>query len=129
MDGTALTVTFDEALDEASVPAPGDFHVTVGTARRNVAAGGVAIDGAAVTLTLASAVLHGDTVKVRYTKPAANPLQDAAGNDVETFADQSVTNNTGGRHHAPRPEIRRCDGKHQHFHLSNRLRRGAALGA
>ncbi len=53
VDGRTLTVTFDKTLDETSVPAPGDFHVTVGSARRNVAAGGVAVDGASVTLTLA----------------------------------------------------------------------------
>ena len=29
-DGTRLTVTFNEPLDATSVPAPGDFHVTVG---------------------------------------------------------------------------------------------------
>ena len=31
---------------------------------------------------------------MRYTKPSANPLQGAAGNDVETFADRTVTNNS-----------------------------------
>ena len=106
INGTALTVTFNESLDTGSVPAPSDFHVTVGSARRNVASGGVAIDGAAVTLTLASAVISTDTVKVRYTKPSANPLQDTAGNDVETFADQSVTNNTGGSGLSVPPEKR-----------------------
>ena len=79
------------------MPAPGDFHVTVGTARRDVAAGGVAISGKTVTLTLASAVTSTDTVKVRYTKPSS-PTRCAsastAGNAVETFADQAVTNNT-----------------------------------
>ena len=94
VDGTALTVTFAAALDEGSVPAPGAFYVTVNGARRNVASGGVAIDGAAVTLTLASAVVGSDTVTVRYTKPSANPLQNASGDVVETFADQAVTNNT-----------------------------------
>ena len=79
VDGTALTVTFHEDLDTASVPAPGAFHVTVNNARRNVASGGVAISGATVTLTLASAVTRSDTVKVRYTKPSARPLQGAAG--------------------------------------------------
>ena len=90
MDGTKLTVTFNENLDTGSVPAPGDFNVTVGSARRNVASGGVAIDGATVTLTLSSAVTSGDTVTLAYTKPSANPLQDASGNAVADFTGQRV---------------------------------------
>ena len=95
VDGAALTLTFNENLDNRSVPAPGDFFVTVGDSRRNVANGGVAIADATVTLTLAAAVAWGDAVKVRYTKPSSNPLQDVgSGNDVETFTDQDVTNIT-----------------------------------
>ena len=93
VDGTTLIVTFDGNLDTGSVPAPGAFNVTVGSARRNVASGGVAINGATVTLTLASAVAFGETVTLAYTKPAANPLQDAAGNAVDTFTGQPVENN------------------------------------
>ncbi len=91
VDGRTLTVTFDKTLDATSVPAPGDFHVTVGSARRNVAGGGVAVDGAAVRLTLASAASKADTVKVRYTR-GANPLWSSGGSEVETFADQAVAN-------------------------------------
>ena len=94
VDGTVLKMTFSENLDTASKPAPGDFYVTVNDARRNVATDGVAIAGTTVTLTLASAATDGDTVKVRYTKPSTNPLQGAAGNDVETFADRTVTNDS-----------------------------------
>ena len=80
VSGATLTMTFDENLDTGSVPAPGAFHVTVNDARRNVASGGVDIDGATVTLTLASAVqLAGDTVKVRYTRPVrSGPLRDVS---------------------------------------------------
>ncbi len=95
VDGATLTVTFDADLDMSSVPAPGAFRVTVNNARRNVASGGVAVSGKIVTLTLASAVTPGDTVKVRYTKPSASPLQSAAsGSAVATFADQVLNNNT-----------------------------------
>ncbi|MCY4509932.1 MAG: SwmB domain-containing protein, partial [Acidobacteria bacterium] len=95
VNGKALTLSFDEALDPNSAPAPGDFTVTVGTEERDVAAGGVAIKGATVTLTLDSPVLATDTVKVAYTKPASNPLRDSAVNAVATFTDQSVFNTTG----------------------------------
>ena len=96
VDRTTLTVTFDGDLDPDSVPAPGDFHVTVGTERRNVANGGVAVSGATATLTLAAAVRRGDTVKVRYTAPASNPLRDAdnARRPVPGFSDRAVTNKT-----------------------------------
>ena len=95
VDGNTLTATFSLNLDTGSVPAPGAFHVTVNGARRNVASGGVAISGKTVTLTLASAVVSGDTVKVRYTRPSAGPLRSAAsGAAVATFLDWSVTNNT-----------------------------------
>ena len=95
VDEQVLKVVFDEELDTGSVPAPGDFHVTVDGARRDVAGAGVAIADATVTLTLVSAVSDAQkTVKVRYTRPSVNPLRDAAGNAVETFADQAVTNET-----------------------------------
>ena len=86
VNGTALTLTFDKDLDLGSRPAPDAFHVTVNNARRSVASGGVAISGKTVTLTLASAVSPGDTVKVRYTKPSSNPLRGADGRAVDTFA-------------------------------------------
>ena len=92
VDGTTLTVTFDQPLDASRVPAPDAIYVTVNDARRNVVSGGVAIDGNTVSLTLASAVSHGDRVTVRYTRP----LPSASWRDVESFADQEVTNNTGG---------------------------------
>ena len=95
VNGASLTLTFDEDLDAGSVPAPADFYVTVAGSRRSVAAGGVAIDGAAVTLTLESAVAHGEEVTVRYSK-GANPLRDEAGNEVAGFAftDKTATNIT-----------------------------------
>ncbi|MDD9994843.1 MAG: SwmB domain-containing protein, partial [Dehalococcoidia bacterium] len=89
-----LTLTFDTSLDAGSAPDPSAFHVTVGSARRNVAGEGVAISGRTVTLTLDSGVSGGDTVKVRYTRPSASPLQRPGGTAVATFADKAVTNNT-----------------------------------
>ena len=95
VNGPTLTVSFSEDLDETSVPAPGDFHVTVGGSRRNVVPGGVSISGRIVSLTLESAVspTGTDPVQVRYTQPDAGPLRDIAGNPVATFADQDVTRN------------------------------------
>ncbi len=92
-NGAVLALTFDQDLDGGSVPAPGDFHVTVGSARRNVASGGVAIDGKTVTLTLSTAVVRDETVTVGYSK-GANPLRNAAGFAVASFGDQEVDNAT-----------------------------------
>ena len=92
VDGTALTVTFDETLDASRVPAPGAFHVTVNDARRSVASGErghLRRDGDADPGLGGGS--RSDTVTVRYTKPSANPLQSASGQAVETFADQEVT--------------------------------------
>ncbi len=101
VSGETLVMTFDEPLDADEVPAPGAFHVTVGNSRRDVAAGGVAIRGADVVLTLASAVGR-QTTFVRYTKLRfENQLRDLVGNAVETFADQYVhpheTSHAGAR--------------------------------
>ena len=92
VDWKTLAVTFNANLDTGSVPAPSAFRVTVNGARRAVAAGGVAISGADVLLTLASAVTRTDTVNVRYTRPSTKPLQGTSGNAVETFTDQAVNN-------------------------------------
>ena len=94
VNGASLTMAYNETLDAASIPAATAFAVTVGGAARGVS--NVAIAGSTVTLTLASAVTAGQAVTVAYTKPATNPIQDAAGNDAVNLAATSVTNNTGG---------------------------------
>ena len=82
MDGDELTITFDGALDETSVPAASAFTVkaTRGTTERDVAlaaSGAVAVDGATVVLTLAEELLRVETVTVAYDAPATGKLQDA----------------------------------------------------
>ena len=81
VDGTRLTLTFDEPLDEASVPAaPGGFTVTVtrdGNAVPGHTVSGIAVSGATVTLTLAQGVLRGDTVTLDYV-PTSTRLRDRA---------------------------------------------------
>ena len=87
----ALVLRYSEALDEASVPGAAAFAVTVdGEARALAAADAVAVSGQAVTLTLASAATWGQTVAVRYTAPAENPLQDPSGNRVASGTAEAV---------------------------------------
>ena len=89
VNGTALVLTWDETLRDDSVPAEGDFTVTVAGSTRSVS--NVAVAGSAVTLTLAPAVTAGQTVTVSYTK-GTNPLKDLASNDAPALTDEAVRN-------------------------------------
>ena len=93
VNAAALTLTYGEALDEGSRPAPGDFTVEVGGTGRSVSA--VSVSGSVVTLTLDPAVEHGDTgIRVNYS-PGTRPIRDAVGNDALALSNRSVTNTTG----------------------------------
>ena len=93
VDGSSLTLTYGEALDGGSRPAPGDFTVEVGGTGRSVSA--VSVSGSVVTLTLDPAVEHGDTgIRVSYS-PGTRPIRDAVGNDALALSNRSVTNTTG----------------------------------
>ena len=85
-----LTVTFDGSLDANSAPSGSAFTVSGG----KTGTGTASISGVTATVTLDAAVAHGATVTVSYTKPAGDPLQDAAGNEVKTFTGETVTNTT-----------------------------------
>ena len=93
VNGSALTLAFDEPLDGGSVPPSGAFAVAVDDAARAVDT--VELAGGAATLTLASPVAAGTTVTAGYTPPSgagATPLRDAAGNAVAGFSGRAVTN-------------------------------------
>ena len=103
VDGSSLTLTYGEALDEGSRPAAVDFTVEVDGSGRSVT--GVSVSGSLVTLALNPAVEHGDTgIRVSYTVPTgvgANPIRDAVGNDARGLSNRSVTNTTGAPNTAP----------------------------
>ena len=82
VNGGTLTLTYDEALDEASVPAAGDFTVTVDGAAWTV--DGVDVDGSAVELTLDPAVSAGEAVTVGY-EAGTNPIRGALAHDAVRF--------------------------------------------
>ena len=97
--GTTLTLTFSEALGAAASLANSAFTVKKtpqGASEQTVSlSGSPVIDGATVTLTLASTVIATDTgVKVSYAKPASgsnNKLVDTGGTEVASFTDRIVT--------------------------------------
>ncbi len=89
VEGTTLTLLYDEALDAGSVPAAGDYSVSVdGTAAAPTA---VALTGSRVELTLGAAPAEDAAVTVTYTVPATNPVRDGVGNEAAALAAQTVT--------------------------------------
>jgi len=88
---TILEMTYSLTLANI-VPAASSFAVTVGGVARTVNT--VAISDKKVLLTLSSAVVKGDVVKVAYTKPETNPLQTADGLQAASLTTpQDVKNN------------------------------------
>ena len=101
MNGATLTLTYDEALD-GSVSVPNNAYqrtVDGGAAEKSTA---VAISERTVKATFATAVAHGQAVRVSYILPttAANRIKDAAGNEAPAFSNEDATNDT------PPPETR-----------------------
>ncbi|MCY3598352.1 MAG: SwmB domain-containing protein, partial [Gemmatimonadetes bacterium] len=84
-DGAMVTLEFAQALDDTSVPSPGDFTVTLAagssSAHRVTA---VSIRGSALDLTIAPAVPAGREAVVSYTK-GSTPLRTASGAEVPDF--------------------------------------------
>ncbi len=92
VNGPVLTLTYGEALDGSSIPATGDFTITVAGSERMVTH--VSVSGRVVTLTLNPAVEHGDTgIRVSYS-PGTNPIRDPVGNEAGALTDQEVDNQT-----------------------------------
>ncbi len=92
VQGTTLTLYYNEALDDTNIPAKTDFTVSNNTVT-NVAVNSTA---KTVTLTLGTTVAPGSTIQVTYTDPTgddANAIQDAAGNDVATLGPVNVSTN------------------------------------
>ena len=85
---TELTLTYDKALDETSVPSTTAFRVRVGGATFSVTS--VAVRGEKVTLTLSRSVQYGEDALVSYT--AGSGLRDLLGNPVASLSDHPVTN-------------------------------------
>ena len=106
VDGATLRLSYNEALDETSIPSTDAFVVkVVGSgdsftwrserARREVES--VLVTGSAVELTLATAVAPGNQVVLSYTPPtdeAAPRIRDAAENAAPGFGGTQAINDT-----------------------------------
>ena len=92
VNGTMLTLTYDEPLDGSSTPEAGDFTVTGGDQARTVSR--VVVRGMVVLLTLDAGAEHGEAgIQVSYT-PWNNPIRDAVGNEAGGVSREPVTNET-----------------------------------
>ena len=94
-DGASLVLTWNETLDETSVPLPGAFEVSAGGTARGI--GRVSVTGDRVTLTLTSAVAVGEAVTLSYAVPAganASPLRDTAMTAAAGLSGHEVRNDT-----------------------------------
>ena len=90
---TRAVLSFAEALDPGSVPAAGDFAVSVAGAAATISS--VAVEDASVVLTLNAGAAAGTRVAVSYT-PGTNPIRDRAGNAVAAFK-RTLTAAASGR--------------------------------
>ena len=95
VDGTELTITFSEDLDDGTTPPAGNFdvYVTRDGDRDDERVSRVEVDLAEVILTLARAVRFGDAVELFYDDAGTRALRDEAGNLAPGF-DLPVENST-----------------------------------
>lgn len=84
-----IILAYNEVLDNASVPAVGDFVAPLG---RTVTAVAVVADSVELTVDTPYANSDGATFPLDYT-PGTNPIQDVAGNDALALTAEDVTNN------------------------------------
>ena len=92
VDGTTLTLTYNEQLDSGSVAEPGDFTVDGGDQARTVTQ--VVVSGKAVKLTMDVGAEHAESeIRVSYT-PGVNPIRDLPGNEAEELSRVPVSNET-----------------------------------
>ena len=93
VDGSTLTLTYNETLETSVTPPASAFVVNVNEASRSIMGAGVG--GSSVLLLLSPAVVPGDTVNVDYTKPSGSDvIKDTQGRQADSFTGQEVTNNT-----------------------------------
>ena len=85
--GTLISLTYNEALSNSSIPAGGDFAFTPA---KTISVFSVA--GSVVTLSVSAAFIAGETITLDYTA-GTNPIQDLEGNDAASFSGEAVTNN------------------------------------
>jgi hypothetical protein len=96
VDGTTLIVTFNESLDNSSVPAASTFSV-VGAGSGVIAVDGAVVAGQLVTLALHSGVFPAEAVRLTYAAPNLNPIRSLDDHtNAASFGPVGVVNDTAG---------------------------------
>ncbi len=85
VDGNRLVLTYDEPLDEGSVPAPGDFTVSTGDVKS------VDVSGPRVTLILETPAMPGEEVTLSYST-GEKPIKNITGVEALSFTNMPVEN-------------------------------------
>ena len=103
VDGSTLTLTYNEALDTGVTLPASVFAVDVNGTPPSIT--GVGGGQSSVLLSLSPAVEAGDTVTVDYTRPAGTDvIKDTLGREAESFSGEVVTNNTADEENVFRSE-------------------------
>ena len=93
VNATQLTLTYNEPLDGNSVPQPEQYTLSISPSPATaVTVSNVAVSGRRVTLTLSSPVEDIHTVRVTYSPPSTNAVQDPAGNRASRLSNRLATN-------------------------------------
>jgi hypothetical protein len=88
-NGLTMVMTYDEPLDETSVPATTDYSVS-GT---SAGISSLVVSGSTVTHTMDDTIKQGETVLSTYTA-GVNPVRDLAENNAANLTNQATTNNS-----------------------------------
>ena len=100
VDGAALTLTYNNDLDQGVTLPTSAFTVTVAANARSVSS--VSVSGRAVTLTLNPAAAAGEAVTVSYARPDGSSfIRDTQGNTAGSFSGETAANNTAGSTDTP----------------------------
>ena len=103
-DGDTVIVSFDEDVDGSSIPGSDAFAVTVGGTGVTVSGAGSGDRANDVHIEIAGAIEPDRTVTVSYTRPTSgNAIQDAGGNDAESFAGYPVASAQARQSAPPAP--------------------------
>ncbi len=108
-DGTTITLTYNEILNNGAGPGITNFQIVVEGERRDVSR--VSVNDRQVELRLAIPITVGQTVVVSYFDPTTgddgNAIQDRAGNDAADLIDYELTN-TSTAEDERAPEFKRA---------------------
>ena len=88
VNGSALTMSYNEVLNPGSTPPNGSFVISGGHTIT-----GANVAGSTVTLTLSPAAVNGETITLGYI-PGTPPIEDVAGNNAAALSAAPVTNST-----------------------------------